>query len=167
MNRHGVVRYAFLTAALLVVIAIVLAQTGFLPVRAEFPDERELRVTDCAGTTEGRLDVAVAETFAQKYVGLSRTDSLDAGDGMLFVYDEGGSKTIVMRNMNFALDVLFVSGDGEITKVATLDAPDSLLSYYLLYDSTAGPGQFVVETTAGWSDANDVSTGDCVRGLPT
>jgi len=147
------------------VVGYVLLHAGLLPLPAEFDDERELRVTDCAGTEKGQLSVGVADSFSERYVGLSRTESLAEGEGLLFVYDEVGSKGIAMRNMDFALDVLFVSGDGEITSVETLDAPDSLLSYYLLYDSTSGNGRYVVETNAGWSEANGVSASDCFRGI--
>jgi uncharacterized membrane protein (UPF0127 family) len=153
-------------AGALLVVGLALTHAGLLPVSADFGDERELRVTDCAGTETGQLTVDVAESFSERYVGLSRTESLAADEGLLFVYDEGGSKSIAMRNMDFALDVVFVSATGEITRIETLDAPDSLLAYYLTYDSTSGPGRFVVETTAGWTDAHGASAGDCVRGLP-
>lgn len=166
MNWQRVPSLVLGGAGALLVVAVVLAHTGLLPVTADFSDDRELRVTDCSGTEKGRLTVGVAETFAEQYVGLSRTGSLDADEGLLFVYDEGGSKSIAMRNMDFALDVLFVSAEGEITRVETLDAPDSPVSYYLTYESTSGSGRFVVETNAGWSDAHGVSAGDCVRGLP-
>lgn len=150
----------------LLVVGLVLAHTGLLPVTADFGDERDLRVTDCAGTEKGRLTVEVADSFSDRYVGLSRTGSLDAGEGLLFVYDEAGTKSIGMRNMDFPIDVLFASADGELTRVETLDAPDSPIAYYLTYDSVSAPARFVVETTAGWSETHGASAGDCVRGLP-
>lgn len=147
------------------ILGVFLMQTGFLPVFAEFEEEQKLSVTDCAGTEKGQLNVAVAETFSERYVGLSRTDSLAENEGLVLAYDEAGEKEIAMRNMDFGLDIMFVSGDGEITSIETLDAPESVLSYYLLYDQTAGTGQFVIETSAGWSEARGVSAGDCVGGL--
>ena len=155
-----------LGAGALLVVGVVLAHTGLLPLTADFGDERDLRVTDCAGTEKGRLTVGVADSFAEQYVGLSRTETLADDEGLLFVYDESDSKSIWMRNMDFALDVVFVAADGEITRIETLDAPDSPVEYYLTYDSTAGPGRFVVEANAGWADATGVAAGDCVRGLP-
>ncbi|WP_135827854.1 DUF192 domain-containing protein [Halorussus halobius] len=147
-------------------VGYVLLHTGLLPVPTGVDDRRGLRVTDCEETVRGRLDVAVAESFAQQYVGLSRTESLADEEGMLFVHDEDGERGIGMRNMDFPLDVLFVSADGEITSVETLDAPDSPLSYYVTYGTTSGQGRYVVEANAGWSEARGVSAGDCVRGLP-
>jgi len=149
----------------LLVGGYVLFYTGLLPVPAETDDRRSLRVTDCAGTEKAHLDAAVADSFAERYVGLSRTESLAPGEGLLLAYDENGSKGIAMRNMDFPLDVVFVSADGEITGIETLDAPDSPVSYYLLYESTEGTGRYVVEANAGWSETHGVSAGDCVRGL--
>jgi len=146
-------------------VGYALLHTGLLPVPADFDDRRELRVTDCEGTELGHLDVGVADSFAEQYVGLSRTESLAAEEGLLFVHDEDGEQAIGMRNMDLPLDVLFVSGDGEITSIETLDAPDSLLSYYVTYETTSGQGRYVVEANAGWSEANGVAAGDCVRGL--
>jgi uncharacterized membrane protein (UPF0127 family) len=166
MDWTRVPSVVLMSAGALLVVGFVLAHAGLFPLTADFGDERDLRVTDCSGTEKGQLTVGVAETFSERYVGLSRTESLAEGEGLLFVYDEEGSKNIGMRNMDFALDVLFVSPAGEITRIQTLDAPDSPIEYYLTYHSTSGPGRFVVETTAGWSDAHGASAGDCVRGLP-
>jgi len=167
MNWQRVPSLVLGGAGALLVLGVVLAHVGLLPVTADFGEERELQATDCSGTEKGQLSVGVADAFGDRYVGLSRTGSLDADEGLLFVYDEGGTKSIAMRNMDFALDVVFVSPNGEINRVETLDAPDSLLSYYVTYDSTSGPGWFVVEVNAGWTDAHGVAAGDCVRGLPS
>lgn len=150
----------------LFVMFLVLAQTGLLPVTAGDFDERELRVTDCTGVEKGRLTVGVAETFGQRYVGLSRTASIGSHEGLLFPYDEEASHRIEMRNMNFGLDIVYVGADGAITAIKTLDAPDSTLEYYLLYDSTFDTGKYVIEVRSGWSVEHDVSTGDCVLALP-
>lgn len=150
----------------LFVVFLVLAQTGFLPVAAGDFTERELRVTDCAGGVKGRLTVGVAETFGQRYVGLSRTASLGPDEGLLFPYDEEASHRIEMRNMDFGLDIVYVGADGAITAIQTLEAPEGPLEYYLLYASTHAIGQYVVEVPASWTARHDVSVGDCVSGLP-
>ncbi|USZ69262.1 DUF192 domain-containing protein [Halorussus salilacus] len=166
MNRTDATQYALRAVGVAVVAGVVLFHTGLLPVGGAVDPDRGLGVTDCDDTEKGSLTVGVAETFTERYVGLSRTDSLGTGEGLVLAYDEPGSKGIAMRNMDFALDVLFVSEDGEITRIETLDAPDSAVEYYLTYESASGPGRFVVETNAGWADERGISPGDCVRGLP-
>lgn len=145
---------------------LIAAQTGFLPVTAGEYDERTLRVTDCDGNETARVEAGVAESFGQRYVGLSRTASLGTNEGLLFPYDEAESHRIEMRNMDFPLDIVYVSGDGRITEIATLPAPEGAIEYYLTYASTSGTGQYVLEVNAGWAETNGVTAGDCVRNLP-
>lgn len=169
MDRNRARRYA--AVAVVGVITLVslyffASHAGFLPVSPGEYEQRTLGVTDCDGTEYGTLAADIAASSAQQYVGLSRTDSLGTDEGMLFVYDNEGSREIAMRNMDFGLDVVYVGGDGRITEIATLDAPDSALEYYLTYDSTTGVGQYVLEVESGWSETNGVSAGDCVTGLP-
>ncbi|MFB6263357.1 MAG: DUF192 domain-containing protein, partial [Bradymonadaceae bacterium] len=146
------------------VVFVSKAQTGFLPVVAGEFDEVSARVTDCAGTQKGELERGVVRSFSQGYVGLSRQESIAPNGGLVFPYREQYSHRIEMRNMDFGLDILFVRADGTIGTLETLDAPDSLLEYYLTYDSTYAPSKYVVEIAAGWSDEHGVSTGDCVEG---
>lgn len=155
---------AVLLGTLLVVTLLV--QTGLLPVSAgEFP-QRELRVTDCDGTTRATVTVGVARTTTQRYVGLSRTSSLGTDEGLLFPFGEEASHRIEMRNMEFPLDVLYVGSDGRIRQIVTLPAPRGPVEYYLTYPATSGVGRYVVEVNAGWAESNGVRVGDCVRNLP-
>lgn len=162
-------RYVTLAVAgvLVFVFLVLLAtHTGFLPVSPGEYDQRTLGVTDCSGTEQGTLTVDVADSFSQRYVGLSRTDSLGADEGMLFAYGSEDTRDIGMRNMDFGLDVLYIGSNGTVRTVETLDAPSGPVEYYLTYDSTAGTGQYILEVPAGWSTEHGVSRGDCVTGLP-
>ncbi|ERH10061.1 MAG: hypothetical protein J07HX64_01829 [halophilic archaeon J07HX64] len=168
-SAGGIRRYAVLGVTgvlVLVLVLLFLFYTGLLPVTGGDYEQRTLEVTDCTGTERGVLTVDVAESFGQQYVGLSRTGSLAADRGMLFTYGEEGDREIVMRNMDFPLDIVYIGGNGEITGIETLDAPGGPIEYYLTYDSTTGTGQYVLEVNAGWSEAHGVSAGDCVTGLP-
>jgi len=138
----GIRRYAALgvTGVLaLALLLLLLFYTGLFPVTGGDYEQRTLEVTDCAGTDRGVLTVDIAESFGQQYVGLSRTGSLAADRGMLFTYGEEGEREIVMRNMDFGLDVLYIGADGEITGIETLDAPGGPVEYYLTYGSTHRP----------------------------
>ena len=169
MDRNRARRYAVLAVVgvlALVSLYLFVSHAGFLPVSPGEYEQRTLQVTDCDGVERGTVTADLAESSAQQYVGLSRTDSLAADKGMLFVYDEEGSREIVMRNMDFGLDIVYIGEDGRIAGITTLDAPDSALGYYLTYDSTTGVGQYVLEVEAGWSETNNASVGNCVTGLP-
>lgn len=169
MTKNRTRRLAILGVAILLALVVgglLAMHTGFLPVPTGEHEQRTVQISDCDGTAHGTVTVDVADSFSQRYVGLSRTDSLAPNEGMLLVYGSEDSREIGMRNMDFGLDVLFIGSDGRVTDITTLDAPDSTVEYYLTYDSATGVAQYVLEVDAGWADANGVSPGDCVSGLP-
>lgn len=169
MNRKRARRYGLFAVVAVVgilVLYLVVSHAGLLPVSTGSYEQRTLTVTDCAGDERATVTADVAASSAQQYVGLSRTDSLAPDEGMLFPYDEAAPREFEMRNMAFGLDIVYIGSNGEITEITTMDAPDGPLEYYLTYDSTTGVGQYVLEVVSGWSEANGVSSGDCVTGLP-
>jgi len=51
----------------------------------------------------------LANTANKQYQGLSNRKQLNANQGMLFVFKNTEDKTFVMHNMNFPLDIIFIS----------------------------------------------------------
>ena len=106
------------------------------------------------GETLATVEVRVADGPVKQYVGLSATDDLDDGEGMLFVHDDEGERAYVMREMAFALDIVFVASDGTVTAVHEAEPESPPLTRY------RGTGQYVLEVPRGWSERNDVDPGD-------
>ncbi|WP_424016294.1 DUF192 domain-containing protein (plasmid) [Halorientalis pallida] len=65
------------------------------------------------------IDVWTAETPAEQHEGLSNTsrDNLPENTGLLFSYDSESERSIVMREMQYPLDVVFIGADGQVTSV--------------------------------------------------
>ena len=59
----------------------------------------------------------VADNDASRSRGLMYRDSLKPGTGMLFIFPEEGRYSFWMKNMRFALDMLWISTNGEITSI--------------------------------------------------
>lgn len=150
----------------LVALTALATYAGLLPVPVGPYDDRQLRVTDCSGTTKATVTARVADSTAEQYVGLSRTERLADDEGMLFPGSADGDRRIVMRGMNFGLDVAFVGSDGQIRSLVTLDAPEGPIERHLTYPGVTRRGQYVLEVPAGWTDRTGVGVGDCVRNLP-
>ncbi len=104
--------------------------------------------------TLATAEVRVADTFLKRYVGLSATEELGPNEGMLFVHDEPGEYGYVMRDMAFAIDIVFVDADGTVTRIHEAEPESRPLTVY------EGHGQYVLEVPMGWSAANDVEPGD-------
>jgi uncharacterized membrane protein (UPF0127 family) len=108
--------------------------------------------------TLGTVNAAVAETFQEKYTGLSKTDHLPEDRGMLFVYDEPDNHTYVMRKMDFGIDIVYVDADGTITTIHHAPKPpegeDGEDYEY------PGYGQYVLEVNYEWTVRHNVTEGD-------
>ena len=144
----------FLAVVRLLALVRALAATGPEP-RTSHSTETTVTVVDETGTTLGTVDVAVADTAQEHYVGLSETDSLAADEGMLFVFASEETRAFVMRDMAFAIDMVFVDANGTITTVhhAPVEDDENLTRY-------TGRARWVLEVPYGWTERHDVSVGD-------
>lgn len=106
------------------------------------------------GETLATVEVRVADGFVKRYVGLSATDDLPAGEGMLFVHGETAERAYVMRDMAFALDIVFADADGTVTTVHEAAPESPPLTRY------EGTGRYVLEVPRGWSERHGVGPGD-------
>ncbi len=66
------------------------------------------------------FDVDIAVTEEEKFKGLSNTDGLPQGKGMLFLFKEPQEVFFVMRDMNYGLDIIFIDTDSNIIKIKSV-----------------------------------------------
>ncbi|HVU75825.1 MAG TPA: DUF192 domain-containing protein [Candidatus Paceibacterota bacterium] len=105
-----------------------------------------------------RVSVQLATTEAQREQGLSGTQPLAADHGMLFVFPQDGQYHFWMKDMNYALDIIWIDGDGRIVSIAPSLSPDT-------YPQSFGPNapaRYVLEVSAGFAAAHGVKVGDIV-----
>ena len=114
-------------------------------------------VCDEDGTTLGTVSVRVADTFRERYTGLSNTESLGPNEGMLFVHDEEGEHAYVMRDMAFPIDIVFVDANRTITAIHHAETESRPYTKY------RGRGKYVLEVPYQWTTEHGVEVGDRVR----
>src|SRR3989344_1094105 len=112
------------------------------------------------------IKVELALTPAEQEKGLSGRSELKEGEGMLFVFNNSDEYVFWMKDMNFAIDMIwlapFEGGDGEDMRGVYIkkDAqPES-------FPETYGPdinSKYVLEVVAGFSDKNNLKEGDGVE----
>ncbi|MCU4802634.1 DUF192 domain-containing protein [Halobacteria archaeon HArc-gm2] len=124
------------------------------------PDERPVvSALGANGTRLGSVRAAVAANGSERFTGLSETESLGDDEGMLFVYDDVGTRTFVMRDMDFPLDIVFADANGAVTAIHHAPVPpegtnESELTGY------EGTGQYVLEVNRGWTNETSLDVGD-------
>jgi uncharacterized membrane protein (UPF0127 family) len=113
------------------------------------------------GETLATVEARVADGFVKQYVGLSATDDLDGGEGMLFVHADSAERAYVMRDMAFPIDIVFADADGTVTAVHEAAPESPPLTRY------EGTGKYVLEVPREWSERHGVDPGDrlVVEGL--
>jgi uncharacterized membrane protein (UPF0127 family) len=154
------------TALLLVALAaVLLVQSGLLyPVFPPDPDSYErttVTAYDANGTQLATVDVRVADTRAKRWVGLSDTEDLPMGEGMLFVHPNEAEHGYVMRNMSVPLDIVFVDASERVTTIHHASVPENGDGR-----TYAGRGKWVLEVPRGWANRTGLDAGDRVAVPP-
>ena len=151
--------------ALVVILAVslvglLLVELAIVP--APWTEDRaEVRVLDEDGDVRAVVDAEVADTVRERYVGLSGHDSLEDGEGMLFVHSSEDERTYVMRDMEFAIDIVFVDSDREITSIEHARAPDPGEDGSDLQHT--GQAQYVLEVPRGYATETGMTVGDTLE----
>jgi len=121
-------------------------------------ERTDVTAYDANGTRLGAVEVRIAESFQQKYTGLSDTESLPEDEGMLFPYPQEDERTFVMRGMSFGIDIVYIDSEGRVTEIHHAPEPpegeDGSQYEY------PGCGQYVLEVNYGWTTRNGVDVGD-------
>lgn len=113
---------------------------------------------------EQELKVLVAKDSYHLTKGLGGREDLGEYDGMLFIFPEHSKHAIVMRDMEFKIDIIWLA-NGEIVDIAP-DVPlDSALEANLKRYYPRAEANAVLELPAGWTSENEVKIGDRISVL--
>jgi uncharacterized membrane protein (UPF0127 family) len=107
------------------------------------------------------LVAEIADNDASRARGLMYRARLEPGSGMLFIFPEEGHYSFWMKNMRFALDMLWISSDGVITDILAQVPPCGEDSCPGLEPS--GRARFVLEVESGFCAKHGLATGSRVE----
>jgi uncharacterized membrane protein (UPF0127 family) len=88
--------------------------------------------------------------------GLSGRAELGRDEGMLFVFEKSGYYGFWMKDMNFSIDIVWISEDKEVVDISEDLAPET-------YPDISYPREevkYVLELPAGYIESHNVSLGD-------
>lgn len=102
-----------------------------------------------------RVRVILADTPAKRTRGLSGTDGLAEGEGMLFIFPEDGLYGFWMKDMRFAIDIIWLDSAWEVVDVAESVSPDSYPASF----SPSKPARYVLEVPAGFAKSHNIALG--------
>lgn len=122
------------------------------------------RETITIGAT--KFDVELATTMAEQACGLSGRTGLGDGQGMLFKFGTGSTQNFWMKDMNFALDMIWISGGKVAGSAENVPPPAAGAQLWQLKIYSSPPNvDTVLEVPAGTVARDNIQTGDPVSSL--
>jgi len=100
--------------------------------------------------------VTIADSRAEWIKGLSGSPRLPFGEGKLFIFDESGKYGIWMKDMLFAIDIIWLNEAGKIVYIAPNIVPESFPEVF----RPSKEARFVLEVPAGTVSDTGLSLND-------
>ena len=100
------------------------------------------------------IKVTVVDTPETRSKGLSGRESLRRGEGMFFIFPEDGKYSFWMKDMQFPIDILWISAEGVVVGADINVDPTSYPKTF----SPPVPIRFVLEVPAGFVASQRVTT---------
>lgn len=124
--------------------------------KSAFPESitRTLHV----GVERVPVEAHVADTPALRTKGLSGVSQLKLNEGVLFVFPEDGYYSFWMKDMNFAIDILWISQDRKIVYALQSITPETYPHSF----TSPVQARYVLEVPAGFVERHNILVGDAV-----
>ena len=110
-----------------------------------------------------KISVDISDTNCKQTLGLSGRTSLPIGTGMIFIFPQDSNYIFWMKDMNFPLDIVWVSADFHIVGIEKNVSPDTYDTKNPSQSETFGQNylaQYVIELPAGYADKNSLQVGN-------
>jgi uncharacterized membrane protein (UPF0127 family) len=138
-------------------IAVAVLIFGFLLLRYFNAPEQ---VTACSIALDGQcIELERAETGAQHIQGLSGRPDMDDNRGMLFVFPEDDFYCMYMKDMNFSLDMVWLSSGGEVVHIEENVTPETYPEQFC----SPVLSRYVIELKAGVVDRANIEAGQSIN----
>ena len=131
---------------ILIAIVIVLLLALFI-----FPNDRVVVKID-----DTKVLAELVNTQEKRAKGLSNREKLKEDTGMLFVFDGLGLHGIWMKDMNFAIDILWINENMTIIDIKQDAKIESFPEVFLPKENA----KYVLEVNAGFVNTNNIKIGD-------
>lgn len=137
-------------------IACIASGLWYHAANAPLQGETEIRevIIRSTGGSVARIRAEIADDNAERMTGLMNRTELDAGVGMLFVFETEERLNFWMKNTKLPLDILFFDDDGSFVSRTTMDP--CIADPCTLYPS-AGPARFALEVNRGEKQTTEVN----------
>lgn len=142
---------------IVVVVAIILAVTYRDAISGIWSVTGQDTITVFVGGTS--FSVSIADTQEERRQGLSGTDALAEFTGKLFIFDTVDTHGIWMKDMNYAIDILWFDNSRQLIHIEEKVTPETYTLNRTIFRPDQ-PARYVLELSAGTVDALGITRAD-------
>lgn len=102
------------------------------------------------------VNLEIADTLEKRIQGLSGRDRLNNNHGLLFVFEKPDFYGIWMKEMKFAIDIIWLDENLSVVDFKKSITPETFPEVFY----PVSPALYVLELNAGFLDENPVKIGD-------
>ena len=144
----------------LAVAAVIIGIAGMLTIPADVKLEYVEFPRGTIKLDDKILEVQIADSDSLRVRGLMFQDELPYNEGMLFVFDESGTRPMWMLNMQFNLDVIWFDENANVVAIEK-DVPPCRTTVEVVACRENGVfgdnAKYVLEVTAGFVDKFNIT----------
>lgn len=157
-------------ALLILVLAAALAVGVFIlrtrgPLLSELKKEHTAAVpvvqtsmSDAFVLKDALPELEFADTDKERIRGLSGREQISLKAGLFFIFDHSDMYGIWMKDMEFAIDIIWLDDNGSVVGVQEGAIPESFPTVFY----PDAPARYVLETNAGFAQTHALAKGDSV-----
>ena len=108
-----------------------------------------------------KIKVEVADTPAERAIGLSYRKNLSENHGVLFAFPDEARREFWMYKCNFDIDLAYIDASGVIREIVTMKKEifDKTVDSLKKYVSNSRNIKFALEMKGGWFKENNIKIG--------
>ena len=146
-----------------VILIVAIATINFIWVEKKYSpkvspitiQESKIKYAELAGQ---KIKIELAQSKEEQERGLSGRETLPEGEGVLFIFENSAQHLFWMKDMKFAIDIIWIDADGKVVYIKKSVTPDT---YPEVFKPTQN-AKYVLEVLAGFSEKNNLKEGDSV-----
>jgi uncharacterized membrane protein (UPF0127 family) len=111
------------------------------------------------------VSAELATTMGEQACGLSGREGLSENDGMLFPFSSGSTQSFWMKDMQFPIDIIWISDNTVVGFVENADPQIGASLWKLKIYNSPPKVNTVLEVPAGFVQRKNIHVGDTLNGV--
>ena len=142
------------------IAAVIVGVAGVISLPSEVKLERVDFPMGTISLDDNLIQVQIADNEPRRMRGLRFQETLPMDQGMLFIFDEPGTRGMWMLNMQFALDIIWFDENGNVVSIKK-NVPPCITPLEVMSCKSDGVSaenaQYVLEMTSGYVDEHSIN----------